>query len=102
MKLKIIKEYQQGETGTEICLAHINGDWIASFGKEGNKEQEEISDEIWRRVNLHEELSELKTAIEARICGVWDNPALEKLGGPLDVDPAKDILRMIQEFDSKH
>jgi len=78
MKLEIIKEYQQGEQHTEICLAHSNGDWIASLGQEGFNPQEKIAEEIVKRVNLHEELlNALKNFVEGIdiICeGLEDSP----------------------------
>lgn len=40
----------------------------------------EVAQEIVRRVNLHEELTDKLDAIKARFNGEWDNPALLKYG----------------------
>jgi predicted nuclease with TOPRIM domain len=51
-------EYQQYEDGSHVCLATESGDWVADFGKEGNKESEKNAKLF---ADLLRERDELKT-----------------------------------------
>jgi hypothetical protein len=61
---KYIKEYQQYDDGTHVCIAYSNGDWFCDCGLEGNEEAEKNADLILDKLNDSYTEEDLRIAIQ--------------------------------------
>lgn len=97
MKATAVKRSGNSTDDTPMFSFNIDGFHVevSSHTEDGDAILKEMTKAVRDRWNAYKVLSDALLAIEARIQGVYDNPALKKFG-PLLSDSREDILRIVR------